>query len=80
MRRADVDAFSAYLREHVTRLPPDLLWRDWVAARAKSQGRRQLVYRRNMLEHIGAVSTFAVRPEARACARERRGPFAWAPR
>ncbi len=78
MRTADVPTLAGYLRRHVARLPPDLLWREW--AQAGGSGRRRssgggaavaprrplLVYRQNLLSHTGTVSSFAVRPARKA--------------
>jgi hypothetical protein len=70
MRAADVAPLTAYLRAHVARLPPDLLWREWAtlggrgraAPGPKGLRRPMLVYRQNLFSHTGDVSTFAVRP------------------
>ena len=67
MRSDDLNPFAEYLAEHVSRQPPDILWREWVEGRrpdvrAHTAGRRMIVYRYNLMEHIGKVSTFAVRP------------------
>jgi hypothetical protein len=67
MRTRDLAPFARYLATHVSRQPPDILWREWSEGRredvrAKTAGRRVLVYRYNLMEHVGEVSTFAVRP------------------
>ena len=67
MRTRDLAPFARYLATHVSRQPPDILWREWSEgrredARATTAGRRVLVYRYNLMEHVGEVSTFAVRP------------------
>jgi hypothetical protein len=76
MKANDVAPLTAYLRAHIARLPPDLLWREWAAAggvaagtggaRSRAARRPLLVYRQNLLSHTGAVSSFAVRPARRA--------------
>jgi hypothetical protein len=30
MRSGDLKPFASYLAEHVSRQPPDILWREWV--------------------------------------------------
>ena len=67
MRSDDLKPFADYLAEHVSRQPPDILWREWVEGnrpdvRQHTGGRRMMVYRYNLMEHVGSVSTFAVRP------------------
>ena len=67
MRRVDLSPFAEYLATHVSRQPPDILWREWVEGkredvRSHTLGRKVLVYKWNLMEHIGEVSTFAVRP------------------
>jgi hypothetical protein len=76
MKAPDVAPLTAYLRAHIARLPPDLLWREWAASggvfsargtRVRGAPRRPLlVYRQNLLSHTGTVSSFAVRPARRA--------------
>ena len=73
MRQADLLPLAAFLRRHVTRLPPDLLWQEWASSgggregqEAGSRRRPLLVFRQNLLAHTGDVSTFAVRPHRRA--------------
>ena len=53
---------------HTARLPPDLLWLEWFQGRRPEtwdavRGHPLYVYHRNLLDHIGALSSFAVRPE-----------------
>ena len=67
MRRKDLPPFAEYLATHVSRQPPDILWREWVEGRREdvrshTLGRKVLVYKWNLMEHVGEVSTFAVRP------------------
>ena len=55
-------------RMHTARLPPDLLWLEWFQGRRPEtwdavRGHPLYVYHRNLLDHIGALSSFAVRPE-----------------
>ena len=52
---------------HTARLPPDLLWLEWFQGRRPEtwdtvRGRPLYVYHANLLDHIGALSSFAVRP------------------
>ena len=53
---------------HTARLPPDLLWLEWFQGRRPEtwdavRGHPLYVYHKNLLDHIGALSSFAVRPE-----------------
>ena len=71
LRSSDLPSLAAYLRKHLTRLPPDLLWREWAIAGGESMrtakpARRLYTYRQNVWAHTGVVSTFAVRPLRRA--------------
>lgn len=50
----------------MARLPPDLLWTEWYRGRKPelrhtTRGRHLAVYRHNLLDHIGAQSSFASR-------------------
>ncbi|KAK9816773.1 hypothetical protein WJX72_004931 [[Myrmecia] bisecta] len=64
-----------YLRLHTARLPPDLLWAEFTQGFRfelldVTHGRPSVTYAWNMLEHIGTVSSFAVRmdrPDFPAC-------------
>jgi len=65
MRSSDLRLLASYLREHTARLPPDLLWQEWVGKAPKIPeiaGRQLLVYKHNILDHIGTVSSFKIRP------------------
>jgi hypothetical protein len=48
------------------RLPPDLLWLEWFQGKREAapyvQGRFLAVYKYNLFDHIGTVSSFTVRP------------------
>ena len=55
-------------RQHIARYPPDLLWLDWFrgeqqGADALPKGRPIYVYHKNLLDHLGAHSSFSVRAE-----------------
>ncbi len=53
-------------RNHTVRLPPDLLWLEWFQGKheaAQHIGSRFLaVYKYNVFDHIGTISSFTVRP------------------
>lgn len=54
VRAADALAFAAYIREHVdSRLPVDLLYRDWTIA----SGGRILVHQPSLFQHLGILSS-----------------------
>ncbi|KAL6771926.1 hypothetical protein ACKKBG_A28325 [Auxenochlorella protothecoides x Auxenochlorella symbiontica] len=74
MHNADIPDLMDYLWRHVTRKPPDLLWAEWVALQARARPPRPYaVYRYNVLNHLGAISSFAVRPDRPGW------PGCWAP-
>ncbi|KFM29335.1 Alpha-1,3-mannosyl-glycoprotein 4-beta-N-acetylglucosaminyltransferase C [Auxenochlorella protothecoides] len=74
MHNADIPDLVDYLWRHVTRKPPDLLWAEWVALQARARPPRPYaVYRYNVLNHLGAISSFAVRPDRPGW------PGCWAP-
>lgn len=54
-------------RNHTVRLPPDLLWLEWFQGKNEAaqhvSGRFLAVYRYNLFDHIGTVSSFSVRPD-----------------
>ena len=55
-------------RAHTARLPPDLLWLEWFQGRAQEtwdtvRGHPLYVYHKNLLDHIGTHSSFAIRPD-----------------
>ena len=55
-------------RAHTARLPPDLLWLEWFQGRAQEtwdtvRGHPLYVYHKNLLDHIGMHSSFAIRPD-----------------
>ncbi|EIE24399.1 hypothetical protein COCSUDRAFT_61824 [Coccomyxa subellipsoidea C-169] len=61
-------SLTNYLRTHTARLPPDLLYTEWFAGKREEtwdtvRGRQQYVYHKNLLDHVGAQSSFAVRAE-----------------
>ena len=67
VRSEDLPGFRDYLLRHQARLPPDLLWTEWVEGtradvRERTNARKLIVYRYNLFEHLGAVSTFSIRP------------------
>lgn len=49
------------------RLPPDLLWLEWFQGKHEAaehvHGRFLAVYKYNLFQHIGTVSSFTVRPD-----------------
>eukprot|EP00164_Ancoracysta_twista_P007808 GFYU01011160.1.p1 GENE.GFYU01011160.1~~GFYU01011160.1.p1 ORF type:complete len:396 (-),score=82.69 GFYU01011160.1:53-1240(-) len=62
MHGKDVPVFESYLIEHIARRPPDHLVVEWMAGekpQAKNYlgDRRNMAYRYNVFDHIGAVST-----------------------
>ena len=57
-----------HCRAHTARLPPDLLWLEWFQGRAQEtwdtvRGHPLYVYHKNLLDHIGTHSSFAIRPD-----------------
>ena len=58
----DVGAFSRYLYAKLARLPPDMLWGEWVAGQ-QSRGRTEYIYKFNLLDHVGDVSSFTERAD-----------------
>ena len=55
-------------RQHITRYPPDLLWLDWFRgekqeADALPKSHPIYVYHKNLLDHLGAHSSFSVRAD-----------------
>ena len=70
MRSADVPPLLGWWRQEIARLPPDLLWQEWIDPHAKNteitnqvKGRPLVVFQHNLWDHMGSISTFAVRPE-----------------
>lgn len=66
LRDEHLPQLATYLRKHTARLPADLLWMEWIQGRKRelwdvTKGRPLAVYRSNLLDHIGAQSSFAVR-------------------
>ncbi|CAK0787359.1 hypothetical protein CVIRNUC_010579 [Coccomyxa viridis] len=64
----NLPSLISYMRTHTARLPPDLLWLEWFQGRRPEtwdavRGHPLYVYHKNLLDHIGALSSFAVRPE-----------------
>ena len=56
---------KTYLKRELARLPPDMLYTEWLEAKKREEKRIQYVYRDNLLDHVGEVSTFGVRPARR---------------
>ncbi|QDZ20574.1 subunit beta of glucosidase II [Chloropicon primus] len=56
---------KAYLQRGISRLPPDLLYQEWLQVKREEEGRAEYLYRDVLLEHIGEVSSFARRPDRR---------------
>ncbi|BDA42972.1 hypothetical protein COCOBI_03-8650 [Coccomyxa sp. Obi] len=59
-------SLTNYLRMHTARLPPDLLYVEWFKGTREEtwdtvRGRKQYVYHKNLLDHMGEESSFAVR-------------------
>ncbi|DBA98364.1 TPA: hypothetical protein ACH3X3_012380 [Trebouxia sp. C0006] len=65
LRSEDLKSFATYMRTRIELLPPDLIWPEWFSGhgpRTMANRRRPMAaYRYNLLEHIGAVSSFKVR-------------------
>ena len=54
------------LVRETARLPPDLIYEEWLGKlAAEGHPRRQYVYKDNLLDHIGIVSSFKNRPPGR---------------
>eukprot|EP00243_Klebsormidium_subtile_P002976 TRINITY_DN16097_c0_g2_i1.p1 TRINITY_DN16097_c0_g2~~TRINITY_DN16097_c0_g2_i1.p1 ORF type:complete len:384 (+),score=77.74 TRINITY_DN16097_c0_g2_i1:492-1643(+) len=71
MRSRDLPPFSDFLREHLARLPPDLLWTGYLEGRTYDKPEEDtrvnrgplMVFKHNLFDHIGTVSSFEVRPD-----------------
>ena len=63
--REALSDFHAHLRQGISRLPPDLLYQEWLEREKEEAGRVEYVYEHNLLDHVGEVSSFDVRPERR---------------
>ncbi|CAL5222351.1 g4702 [Coccomyxa viridis] len=64
----NLPSLTSYMRAHTARLPPDLLWLEWFQGRAQEtwdtvRGHPLYVYHKNLLDHIGTHSSFAIRPD-----------------
>lgn len=68
MHTRDLAAFGAYLLEHQARRPPDHLFAEWsgketAQARAYIGQRVNAVFRYNLLDHLGVVSSLRSAPQ-----------------
>jgi len=62
LRARDLRDFRAYLHKRMAALPPDMVYQAWLGEAKAARRRTQYVYRHNLLDHVGSVSSFAVRP------------------
>ncbi|KAK9919150.1 hypothetical protein WJX75_009727 [Coccomyxa subellipsoidea] len=65
---AHLSSLSQYLRLHTARLPSDLLYIEWLQGKRvdtndSTSGKIQYVYQKNIMDHLGTLSSFAIRPE-----------------
>lgn len=78
VRSTDLPDLADYFWEHVALKPPDLLWAEWIRSRRAPMGLRPMdggdpserrrngayvVYKHNLMRHLGSISSFAVRPD-----------------
>lgn len=64
LRSSDLGPLIMHMRAGIARKPPDILWQEWATGDDRTQelkARPLMVYRYNMMAHIGIVSSFAVR-------------------